>query len=404
MNLNQLFALALDPSWILRAQGIQPDDWQKKLLLSENDRILLCCSRGAGKTRTCSVLALWTALFQPGSLTLLLSRSQRQAIELLRYVKQGFEALGAPIPTRHLSENQMELAHGSRILALPGREETIRSFQGVNLLILDEAARIPDELYFSVRPMLNVSRGRLICLSTPFGARGFFWREWHDEESRWQRTRVTWHDCPRITQEQIDEERRTMGDLWVGQEYECSFLSMHGLVYPDFAEQVVDTEVIPEGRRIGGIDFGWRNPFAAVWGVVDESDVLWIVGEHYVQETTLQDNASRLRSQGVEMWYADPSGAMEIAELRSAGLKVRRADNNIRLGIGAVNARLQSGRLKVLRRRCPNLIREAGLYHYPTSDEQSGSVEIPVDAHNHALDALRYLVAKLDARYLARCR
>src|SRR5262245_54684936 len=192
MKLRSLAARLLDPSFILLAQKMTPDPWQRDLLLSDAPRILLNCSRGAGKSRTCSALALHTALFSPGSLVLLLSRALRQSMELLRYVKQGWRALDRPLPARKLNETHIEFINGSRILSLPGREDTIRSYQGVALLLIDEAARVPDRLYYSVRPMLNVSRGRLICLSTPFGARGFFWKEWHDDRTDWKRVRIPW--------------------------------------------------------------------------------------------------------------------------------------------------------------------------------------------------------------------
>src|SRR5205807_10625629 len=133
---------------ILTAQGLAPDPWQRELLLSPAPRILLNCSRGAGKSRVCSALALHTALSRPDSLVLLLSRALRQAVELLRYVKQGWKALGRPLPTRRLNETLLELANGSRVVSLPGREETIRSYQGVSLLLIDEAARVPDDLYY----------------------------------------------------------------------------------------------------------------------------------------------------------------------------------------------------------------------------------------------------------------
>jgi hypothetical protein len=63
----------------------------------------------------------------------------------------------------------LELVNGSRIVSLPENESGIRGFSGVNLLVIDEAARVDDSLYRSVRPMLAVSGGRLVALSTPFG-------------------------------------------------------------------------------------------------------------------------------------------------------------------------------------------------------------------------------------------
>jgi hypothetical protein len=63
-----------------------------------------------------------------------------------------------------------------------------------------------------------------------------------------------------------------------------------------------------------------------------------------------------------------------------------------------VSARLEAGTLKVVAGRCPNLLAEAGLYRY---SEDRRDAEVPVDEHNHALSALRYLVSRLDARHLA---
>jgi hypothetical protein len=402
MRDQSLLALALDPTRILTAQGLTPDAWQRDFLFCQAQDVLLNCSRGAGKSRVTSALALHTALFRRRALVLLVSRSLRQATELFRYVKQGYSALERPHAAVKDNDCQLELDNGSRIVALPGREETIRSFQGVTLLILDEAARIPDELYSSVSPMTGVSGGRTVCLSTPFGQRGFFWREWHNETVAWTRFRITWQQCPRLTPAFIDNERRKFGDLWIRQEYECSFEACEGLVYPDFDECLADVPTGSAlGTRVGGIDFGFRNPFAAVWGALRD-DVLWLDQEVYVQATPLSTLVQRLPKNVA--WYADPAGAVEIEELRLAGFTVRKGRNDIRAGLAAVTARLQTGRLKVDRRRCPNLVNEAKLYRYPTASERGALGENPVDEHNHALAAVRYLVSRIDARTLAKYR
>jgi hypothetical protein len=351
-----------------------------------------------------SALALHTALFTPGALVLLLSPSQRQSGEIFRKVLEADNALGRPIPARHRTQLRLELANGSRVLCLPGREETIRSFGGVNLIVLDEAARTSDSLYYSVRPMLAISHGRLVALSTPFGQRGWFWQEWERGQG-FHKIRITWRNCPRISEEFIAAERASMGDAWVGQEYNCEFGSLEGLVYPDFdACLVADFPPNLVGRLVGGIDFGWRNPFAALWGVLDRDDVLWIRGERYLRQTPLHEHARALREQRSVVWYADPSGATEINELLAAGLDVLPADNDIRLGITAVSARIRTGRLRVRGSYCPNLLTEVRLYRYPSPGERAVLGETPVDDHNHALGALRYLISGLDAHFVARLR
>src|SRR6202034_1189569 len=113
----------------------------------------------------------------------------------------------------------------------------------------------------------------------------------------------------RISPAFLAQERRAVGSSWFRQEYQCSFEALEGLVYPNFARCVVPGPAPAGGKRVGGIDFGFRNPFAAVWGVLDSASVLWLTGEHYAREQALSYHARHL-PRGVT-WYADPSGATE---------------------------------------------------------------------------------------------
>ncbi len=128
-------------------------------------------------------------------------------------------------PVAEESALRVELTNGSRIVCLPGKEATIRGYSGVRLLVVDEASRVPDDLYQAVRPMLAVSGGRLILLSTPFGERGFFHHEWTAGGGDWQRVQVTAHDCPRIPPGWLEAEREAIGSWWFSQEYECRFVA-----------------------------------------------------------------------------------------------------------------------------------------------------------------------------------
>jgi hypothetical protein len=119
----------------------------------------------------------------------------------------------------------LALANGSRIISLPGNEETVRGFSGVALAIIDEAARVPDDLYLAVRPMLAVSGGRLVCLSTPYGKRGWFFEAW-ERGAEWQKVKVAADQCPRISKEFLAQEERAMGRRYFRQEYHCSFESL----------------------------------------------------------------------------------------------------------------------------------------------------------------------------------
>jgi hypothetical protein len=223
-------ALALDPALILARAGMPPDLWQASVLRSRPRRLLLNCSRQAGKTSVVAAAALDEALFNPPALVLLLSPSQRQSQELFRQVMQLHGRLGIAIEPEAESTLRIELPSGSRIIALPGKEQTVRGYASVSLLVIDEAARVGDDLYKSVRPMLAVSGGRIVCLSTPFGKRGFFFNEWTEGQD-WERVRITADQCARIPASFLEEERRALPDSWFRQEYFCEFSDTEGAVF-----------------------------------------------------------------------------------------------------------------------------------------------------------------------------
>jgi hypothetical protein len=236
-----------DPARILVEAGLPPDPWQEDLLRSPSQRMLLLCSRQAGKSQVSAALALHEALLRPRSLVLLLSPTERQSGELFKdKLLPLYDALGRPVPAARESALQMTLANGSRIVSLPGEEGTVRCYSGVRLLVIDEASRVPDALYCAVRPMLAVSRGRLIAASTPFGRRGWFYEAWSGAEP-WKRVKVAAEQCPRITPEFLAEERRNIGERWFRQEYLCEFLEAVGAV---FSGADIDAAFVPGVRTI----------------------------------------------------------------------------------------------------------------------------------------------------------
>jgi hypothetical protein len=245
MKMADDLAIALDPSLLMTLARQEPDEWQRQVLRSESKRQLLLCSRQAGKSTVTACLALHTALYQAGALVLLLSPSLRQSQELFRKVLDVYQALDVTIPADQESALRLELSNGSRIVSLPGKEETVRGFSGAKLLVIDEASRVADSLDYSVRPMLAVSGGKLICMTTPFGKRGFFYQEWTEGQG-WERVKITADQYPRISGEFLEEERRTLGEWWFKQEYLCEFVDTITQVFSsELIAQAVSDEVTP---------------------------------------------------------------------------------------------------------------------------------------------------------------
>jgi hypothetical protein len=217
---------ALDPVlWAIERLDFTPDPWQARVMRSSAKQTLLNCSRQSGKSTTTGALAAHTAIFRPGSLTLLVSKAQRQSGELLAKVTGFLKSLNPPPELDSDNLLSLRLSNGSRILSLPGDGDSIRGFSAPDLIVEDEAAFVTDELYTAVRPMLAVSKNaRLILMSTPHGRRGHFFQAWTNGSTSWERESIMAVDVPRITKEFLDQERENIGQFWFSQEYECKFV------------------------------------------------------------------------------------------------------------------------------------------------------------------------------------
>ena len=115
------------------------------------------------------------------------------------------------------------LPNGSRIVGVPGNAETVRGFAGVSLLLVDEAARVKDEMFVALEPMPAVGEGDLWLMSTPNGPRGFFYEVWSGGGEEWMRVSVPATECERISADFLEEERGAMTATMFGQEYLCEF-------------------------------------------------------------------------------------------------------------------------------------------------------------------------------------
>lgn len=241
-SLRDNFSKRLHPVALAEAAGIALDPWQEEMVSSTASRLLLNCSRQVGKSTTTAILVIYTALYQSNSLILLLSPGERQSQELFRKCLEIYQATGRPVDADAENKLSLELENGSRVHALPGKEGTIRGFSGARLLVIDEASRVPDALYASVRPMLAVSGGRLIVLSTPFGKRGWFYEACRKKQ-QWDYYEIDARQCPRIAEEFLQEEEENNGSYWVEQEYFCRF---HDTVDSAFRAEDIESLMKPE--------------------------------------------------------------------------------------------------------------------------------------------------------------
>ncbi len=225
------------------ALGFTPDPIQAEILRSTSRRILLNCCRQWGKsTTTAALIAHRLVHGGPGTLIVTAAPALRQSAELLHKTAAFLHLCGIRARGDGRNAISLLLPNGARVVGLPGRDATIRGFSAVSLLVLDEAARVPDETYFALRPMLAANPNAAICaLSTPHGQLGFFYEAWTHGGESWTRFQVTAPECPRLSPGFLEEERHNLTDTWFRQEYLCEFLQSDDCVFP---ADLVDAAIV----------------------------------------------------------------------------------------------------------------------------------------------------------------
>ncbi|MBI4904782.1 MAG: hypothetical protein HY820_14170 [Acidobacteria bacterium] len=222
-----------NPFDLTAALSLTPDPIQSEILAQDPARCIINCSRQWGKSTITAVKAVHHALTRPDTLTLVLSPSARQSAEFLRKVKTYLDTLEIPYRGDGHNAISAQLPNSSRIIGLPGNEDTVRGFSNASLLIVDEASRVSDALYQSVRPAIaTCPDARIWLLSTPNGRSGFFYNTFIGPDTDWTRFSVPANKCNRISQKFLEETRQQMDDYTFRQEFSCEFVESADTVFP----------------------------------------------------------------------------------------------------------------------------------------------------------------------------
>lgn len=241
----------MDKLFVCPWRGMKsPDPWQQdalQQLITMRHNVIMLCSRQSGKSETVGLGAYLEAAVA-GGYALIISRSDRQALKVFDRVLKYHRQLGL-VDAERETMHELVLSNGGKIAALPCKEDTIRGEAAVTLLIIDEAAVVPDNVWGAVTPMISSVNGRIALLSTPKGKRGFFYKEYSGGgREGWRKHTYTWRGCPRTSEKHIAAERRSHDELWIRQEYECEFLDVSGMGFFDVSsfERLIaeDNEVL----------------------------------------------------------------------------------------------------------------------------------------------------------------
>ena len=225
-------------------------------MLSQSKDLILNCCRQWGKSTTAAIMAAHELLYgRKNALVVVIAPCKDQSAETVRKIRNFLIEAGQEVRGDGMHDNSILLGNGSRALALPGTDDSTRGYTAATMLIVDEAARVGEGIYGAVRPCLATTNGRTILLSTPNGRRGFFYDAW-SREPDWDRISIKVEDCPRISREFVEKERRRMDDNYFRQEFQCEFHASDTQYFaPDdiygvlVDEPVVELEVFKKYRK-----------------------------------------------------------------------------------------------------------------------------------------------------------
>jgi PBSX family phage terminase large subunit len=293
-------------------------------------------------------------------------------------------------------ENEARL-FGHRILFRTG--DNPDRLRGPNLTWawIDEAAMQKAAVWDITLGRLRVGKPSAWVTGTPSG---FNWvhERWTAEDPQYELINSSTVDNTYLPGEYLADLESSYSGEFAQQELHGQFVAFEGLVYSEFRRgvHVVDGELPDSYQRVRAIDFGYTNPFVALWGAIDEDGRLYIYDEHYQRRELIAHHAEQIKARGPVEWTVADHDAQDNAELRQLDIATTRARKDVLAGIQKVKARMivqQDGRPRLyIHERCVNLLKEIGMYRW----KESATKEEPVKENDHAMDALRYMVMQLD--------
>jgi hypothetical protein len=212
-------AYRLDPvTWVREVLKMEPTPWQETFLRAPRGAsILTLTARQVGKTTTAAWAIAHTMVFRPNSLSVIACPAQRQSAEAIRRVKDALVMAGATLTSDNVYG--IELKNGSRALALPGSDSSIRGMTVDGWIVADEAAQLAHDMIAALRPMrARRPEARFAMLSTAWSRTDPFWTAWSDGDPDWIRLQATAETAP-FTPEFLEKERRALGDHAFQREY-----------------------------------------------------------------------------------------------------------------------------------------------------------------------------------------
>lgn len=362
-------------------------------------------ARRTGKSSAAAVLAL-AKLLEPNQQVLVVAPDYNLSSIIWDYTTELIEALGIETKRLNLKDRVVRLVNDSTFRLLSANNRSSLVGRAAHLLIVDEAAIIQDDEYFTrdLRPALSTYEGsRALFISTPRGEGNYlykyFCRGADENYPEWGSGLFPWHVNPALKESDISEAKRTLPPSIFRQEYYCDWVSFEGQIYPvkdDAHVQDLKSHIQPHDDRymfIAGLDMGFRDDTAFVILATDGTSY-YIMDEYVASEGTTSAHAAIISEMvehwGVENIYIDSANQQTKADLAyDYDIFCESAIKSVNDGIGYLQVLVENEQLLFDIEGSSRTYSSFKDYRWNTKGEKSKPLH---SWSSHCCDAVRYAI------------
>ena len=386
--------------------GIEPNSSQTAIINAINNPkyrfVCAAVSRRQGETYIANIIGQLVSLV-PNSHILLMSPNyslSQISFDLQRNLIKHF---GLEVVKDNAKDKVIELSNGSTVRM--GSVNQVDSVVGrsYDLIIFDEAALVNGKDAFNValRPTLDKENSKAIFISTPRGRNNwfadFYYRGFSDEYPEWASLRATYHENPRLSEQDILEARKSMSEAEFSQEYEADFNIYEGQVWAfDHEECVADLSEFDTKKMdvFAGLDVGYKDPTALCVIAYDwDEQKYYVVDEYLDAERTTEQHAIQIQKL-IDKWsidyiYIDSAAQQTRFDFaQNYDITTINAKKSVLDGIGKVATVVDNNQL-IVDQRCSETLMSLDQYQWDPNPNLLK--EKPKhNAASHMADAIRY--------------
>lgn len=369
--------------------------------LSEKRFWVHIAGRRTGKSYSAAILA-FAKLLEPGQQVMVVAPNFSLSSIIWDYVTDLIRLMNIEVEKFNQKDKVVKLINGSifRLLSANNRDSLVG--RAANLLIIDEAAIIPNDEYFirDLRPALSTFRdSRCLWISTPRGKGNYlydYYMRGQDEEYEdWGSAVYTWRSNPRLSEKDVMEAKRSMTRALFAQEYECEWTTTEAQIYEFLNEDkhIGDYQTKKFVEVIAGLDVGYRDENVFVVLGYDGENY-YLVDEYISKESTTSELAAVI-SEKIDEWridtiYIDSAAQQVKADFAyDYDIYCENAIKSVNDGINFIQTLVEQDKLYF------DTEGAAHSFHAMASYKWNTATDVPKPVHDwssHPCDAIRYAV------------